>query len=135
MSRAQPVIDSQLNQSAQRDTWDIYTSAWKATSAQAKSAALRASTSNTCEYRDPLTHTIGQGALVDYMLDFHAQMPGGYFETTYFLAHHNRSISKWNMCAGDGTVVGDGVSYGEYDAQGKLQSMNGFFETPQDEKV
>ena len=116
--------------SAYADTWNTYTSAWKATSTQAKAAALRASTSTTCEYRDPLAHTAGHDALIEYMRSFHAQMPGGYFETTYFLAHHNRSISKWNMCAGDGTIVGEGISYGEYDEQGKLQSMNGFFETP-----
>ncbi len=131
MSNAQTFTGGQQAPATHKGIWDLYTSAWKATSAQAKFDALRASTSATCEYCDPLAHTTGQSALVDYMLSFHTQMPGGYFETTWFLAHHNRSISKWNMCAGDGTIVGEGVSYGEYDAQGKLQSMNGFFETPQ----
>jgi hypothetical protein len=34
------------------------------------------------------------------------------------------------MHSGDGAVVGDGVSFGEYDAQGRLQSMTGFFDDP-----
>ncbi len=114
-----------------RATWDSYTLAWKETTARAKMEKLQASTTVTCVYRDPLTHTDGQNALVEYMMAFHHQIPGGYFETTYFLAHHDRSISKWNMCTGDGVIVGEGVSYGEYDAKGKLQSMTGFFETPQ----
>lgn len=115
----------------QRATWDTYTSAWKAATAQAKAQALRASTTATCVYRDPLKCTEGHDALVAYMLDFHQQVPGGYFETTYFLAHHERSISKWNMRAGDDSIVGEGVSYAEYDAKGQLQVMTGFFETPQ----
>lgn len=114
-----------------RATWDVYTLAWKEKTAQAKLQRLRTSTTETCVYRDPLTHADGQDALVDCMMAFHQQIPGGYFETTYFLAHHDRSISKCNMHPGDGVIVGDGVSYGEYDAQGQLQSMTGFFDTPQ----
>ena len=117
--------------SAIRATWDTYTMAWRETSAQAKAERLQASTTKHCTYRDPLTQTEGQDALVQYMLDFHQQIPGGYFETTWFLAHHDRSISKWKMLAGDGAVVGEGVSYGEYDSQGKLRAMTGFFDSPQ----
>jgi len=113
-----------------RGTWDTYTLAWRETTARAKLQALRASTSEACVYCDPLARTDGHDALVDYMMDFHQQIPGGYFETTYFLAHHDGSISKWTMHSGDGAVVGDGVSFGEYDAQGRLQSMTGFFDDP-----
>ena len=114
-----------------RATWDTYTLAWKEPAPQAKMQAIRASTTATCVYRDPLACTQGQDALVDYMMAFHQQMPGGYFQTSYFLAHHDRSISKWHMHNAEGVIVGEGVSYGEYDPQGRLQSMTGFFDVPQ----
>lgn len=115
---------------SKRTTWETYASAWKAVTAADKHAALRASTVSSCIYRDPLAHTEGHNALVDYMLGFHEQIPGGHFETTYFLDHHDRSIAKWQMKNGADEIVGDGASFGEYDAQGRLISMTGFFETP-----
>jgi hypothetical protein len=110
-----------------RATWETYASAWKVPSAPAKAAALRASAVATCVYRDPLTRTDGHQALIDYMLDFHRQVPGGHFETTYFLSHHERSIARWNMVNDQGVVIGEGISYGEYDDHGKLVAMTGFF--------
>ena len=114
-----------------REIWDLYTAAWRERTAQEKIQKLRSSTIETCVYRDPLTQAEGQASLVDYMMSFHQQIPGGYFETTWFLAHHDRSISKWTMHDGSGDIVGEGVSYGEYDEGGRLRSMTGFFETPQ----
>ena len=63
-------------------------------------------------------------------LDFHRQIPGGHFVTEQFIAHHGRSIARWRMVAGDGTTLGDGMSYGEYDGDGRLLTMTGFFEPP-----
>jgi hypothetical protein len=114
----------------QRVTWEAYVAAWKAPSREAKRAALAASVAPACVYRDPITRADGHDALIAYMLSFHEQVPGGHFETTYFLAHHDRSIARWNMRNGAGAVVSEGVSYGEYDAQGKLAAMTGFFEVP-----
>jgi hypothetical protein len=65
------------------------------------------------------------------MLEFHKQVPRGYFETTYFLAHHGRRIAKWRMLNGNKEQIGDGLSYGEFGPDGKLVSMTGFFELPQ----
>ncbi len=114
-----------------RAIWEQYVSAWKATAAADKHAALAGSVDPTCIYRDPLVCAEGHEALVEYMLGLHQQLPGAHFETTYFLAHHDRSIAKWNMRDGGGAIVGEGVSYGEYAAAGRLVAMTGFFETPQ----
>lgn len=113
-----------------RATWETYVSAWKATSADAKAAALAASVAARCVYRDPLTHAEGHAALIEHMLGFHRQVPGGYFVTTYFQTHHDRSIARWTMHSADGTITGEGISYGEYGADGKLVAETGFFETP-----
>jgi hypothetical protein len=81
-------------------------------------------------YRDPLTEAKGHEPLIGYMLAFHAQIPGAHFVTKYFLAHHERSIAKWNLVDGSGNVIGDGISYAEYGSDGKLVAMTGFFEAP-----
>ena len=111
-------------------TWETYASAWKAADADSKARFLQASVDPQCVYRDPLTRAEGHAALVDYMLDFHKQVPGGHFETTSFRTHGDCSAATWHMCDAKGSVLGEGVSYGEYGADGKLLAMTGFFDLP-----
>lgn len=113
-----------------KKTWETYTSSWKAESADNKRAIFEECLDVECIYNDPLIKTIGWDKLVAYMLDFHQQIPGGHFVTNYFLAHNNQSIAKWEMKNGENSVVGEGISYGKYNENGKLVSMTGFFETP-----
>ncbi|GAA0741590.1 nuclear transport factor 2 family protein [Ideonella azotifigens] len=115
---------------ARQTTWETYTNAWREASADAKAAALAQSVAPACVYQDPLVTARGHRELIDYMLDFHRQVPGGHFVTTSFLAHHDASVAKWHMVDGDGKVLGDGVSFGQYDGQGALVAMTGFFEVP-----
>lgn len=113
-----------------QQTWETYTSAWQASSAEAKALALRSSVDGACVYRDPLATAEGHAALIDYMLQFHQQVPGGFFKTTSFRAHNSRSVTTWQMCNAGGTAIGEGISYGEYGADGKLVAMAGFFDAP-----
>lgn len=108
--------------------WETYASAWKAEGAAAKRAALAQSVAIDAVYRDPLAECRGHEALIAYMLEFHRQVPGGHFVTTYFLAHHGRSIVRWTMHNRDGETIGDGISYGEYGSDGFLVAMSGFFD-------
>lgn len=114
-----------------RTVWESYANIWKLEGAEAKRAACDGPLSPTCVYIDPLAHLSGWEALVTYMVEFHEQIPGGHFVTREFLAHHGRSLAHWNMVGGDGTVLGVGASFGEYAEDGKLITMNGFFEPPQ----
>ncbi len=111
-------------------TWETYASSWKVESAVDKRTLFEQCLDSACRYHDPLIKTKGWDELEAYMLDFHRQIPGGYFVTTYFLAHSDRSIAKWEMRNGDNMVLGDGISYGEYNEKGKLVSVTGFFELP-----
>lgn len=113
-----------------KNTWEMYTSAWKAKTREKKIALFQQALQPDCIYTDPLTQTDSWEALADYMIEFHKQIPGGHFVTEWFLAHHNCSIAKWHMHAGDGQLLGNGVSYATYNQQNKLLSMTGFFETP-----
>lgn len=111
-----------------KDIWQLYNSSWKVTSIAEKRALFEKCLERRCEYNDPLIKTKGWDELEAYMLDFHRQFPGAYFVTTYFLAHSGKSIAKWEMRGGDNSVLSDGISYAEYNKNGKLVSMTGFFE-------
>lgn len=111
-------------------TWEAYTSSWKVELVVDKRMIFEECLDGECVYNDPLVKTTGWDALLAYMLDFHTQIPGGHFVTSYFLAHNQQSIAKWEMRNGKNTVMGEGISYGKYNESGKLISMTGFFETP-----
>jgi len=119
-----------MSQSFQK-TWETYVSSWKADSLEEKTALFEASLDTNCHYRDPLSTAKGWDELAGYMNAFHQQIPGGHFVTTWFLAHNQRSIAKWEMRNAQEVVLGEGISYGEYNDQGKLLTMTGFFETPE----
>ena len=113
-----------------RRTWEAYSAAWKPDNAAQRRSLFEQALHRDCEYRDPLTHAVGWDALDVYIQDFHRQVPGGHFVTTWFVAHHDRSIATWEMRGADASVLGQGVSYAEYAGDGKLRAMNGFFDTP-----
>ena len=113
-----------------RTTWETYVASWKAPSAEQKRALYQQALSPECVYTDSLTQATGWDELLAYMQEFHEQVPGGYFVTVEFMAHHDRSLARWELHGADGAVLGDGTRYGEYDAHGKLVAMNGFFATP-----
>lgn len=110
--------------------WDAYTSAWRVDEPEARQAIFEQYLAKDCRYTDPLITATGWDQLAEYMSQFRQQIPGGHFNVTYFLAHNEKSIARWQMCNGDMQVLGEGISYGEYNHVGKLTSMTGFFETP-----
>lgn len=111
-------------------TWETYAASWKAETDADKQACFEQALAPDCVYSDPMTQARGWDELTAYMNQFHSQVPGGHFVTTEFMAHHGRSLAKWEMRDGNDTVLGDGVSYGEYNNDGKLLSMSGFFAVP-----
>jgi len=113
-----------------KQVWETYTSAWRAETEAQKREIFSRSLAENVEYNDPLVATKGWDELLNYMIEFHKQIPGGHFVSNSFLCHHDQSITTWNMCDGSGAVVGEGISYGQYNDTGKLVRMTGFFETP-----
>lgn len=111
-----------------QETWENYTATWKMTDRAARMAAFADVLAEGAVYTDPLMRAGSWDELIDYMEQFHQQVPGGHFVTTGFASHHQKSLARWDMKSGDGATIGKGASYGEYDAEGKLLSMNGFFE-------
>lgn len=113
-----------------RAVWERYVESWKVKSVAAKRKLYETCLSPSCIYTDPLRVAKGWDELTDHMVGFHGQFPGSYFITEEFLAHHGRSVARWRMVGEDGTRMGDGISYAEYDESGKLITMTGFFEPP-----
>jgi hypothetical protein len=111
-----------------KNTWEKYVSTWKMTDKTDRQAMFSEVLAENAVYTDPLVQTKSWDDLIAYMENFHQQVPGGYFVTTSFLAHHQKSIANWETRTGENATIGTGISYGEYDDQGKLVSMNGFFE-------
>ena len=113
-----------------RTIWETYVSAWKPQPEPDKRAIFARCLSPECVYTDPLTQARGWNELATYMASFHENAPGAHFVTRRFLAHHRHSIAHWAMVGEDGTALGEGSSYGEYDAEGRLLTMTGFFDVP-----
>lgn len=112
----------------ERIIWETYAESWKVP-ADEKKARYVDSLAPDCVYTDPLTQAQGWDELLAYMVEFHQQVPGGHFVTKRFEVHHDVSLAHWDMVAGDGSVVGEGASYGRYGDDGKLVAMTGFFAT------
>jgi hypothetical protein len=110
--------------------WEHYVSAWKVTSLAKKRELFAQCLVPACVYTDPLTVARGWDALLQYMVDFHAQVPGGHFVTQQFFAHHQCSVARWTMVSAQGETLDEGISYAEYDAEGRLRTMTGFFDPP-----
>lgn len=113
-----------------RDVWERYVGSWKVSSVAEKREIFPTCLSPACVYTDPLTKARGWDELTAYMVGFHEQIPGAHFVTEQFLSHDRRSVARWKMLSGDGTAIGEGISYAEYDAEQRLVTMTGFFEPP-----
>ena len=114
-----------------KSTWELYSASWRSTKLSDRLDLFRQSLDPNCCYTDPLTSVNGWDALAAYMEEFHKQVPNGYFEIIDFLSHHDRSVAKWDMKNGKGEKIGDGYSFGEYNQNGKLIKMTGFYKLPQ----
>ena len=110
--------------------WERYVSAWKPTAIAEKRELFATCLSPDCVYTDPLTLARGWQELLDYMVGFHGQLPGAYFVTQQFLAHHRCSVSRWKMVNAEALTLDEGISYAEYDAGGRLRNVTGFFTPP-----
>lgn len=113
-----------------RAVWERYVESWKVDSPARKHEIYATCLAPACVYTDPLMQARGWDELAQYMATFHEQIPGGHFVTQEFFSHHGRSVARWKMLGGDGTLLGEGISYAEYDEQQRLVAMTGFFNPP-----
>jgi len=115
---------------ALQTTWETYVASWKVPTPAEKHALFAASLDEHCTYTDPLGVASGWEALTQTMQGFHQQIPGAYFVTERFMSHHQHCMAQWKMVGADGAVLGEGVSFGQFNDRGKLLAMTGFYDTP-----
>jgi len=113
------------------EIWETYVLSWKIENSDDKKTLFSKCLTADCVYHDPITKTQGWEELSAYMQEFHKQIAGGYFATTEFFSHGHKSVAKWEMRDGNDIVLGNGISYGEYNHDGRLYEMTGFFQIPQ----
>ncbi len=111
-----------------KTVWERYVGSWNATLATERQALFAECLAPNCVYRDPQTEARGWDELGAWMAAFQEQMPGTRFETVHFSVHHDRSIARWRMLSAAGVELGEGISYGEYDAERRLVAMSVFFD-------
>ena len=110
--------------------WDIYTASWRAESREEKLTLFGSCLDQQNVYTDPMTIVTGWDELIEYMLEFQQQIPGGHFITRSFLSHHQQSVAHWEMRNATHKIIGQGISHARYNPQGLLLSETGFFSIP-----
>lgn len=121
--------------STHQETWKKYVSLWGPLSDAERQEGVRAALHPDCEYRDPRTTTTGTTELVSYMEHYQEEFPGSTIEMRYFLSHNDRCFVKWEIEDPKRNVLMEGSSYGEFDAEGKIVTMCGFYEMPESTEV
>lgn len=112
--------------SALRDVWEMYTNTWSEQDGAMRQQIFAQCLLPDCKYSDANIHVEGHAGLSGYMGDFQKNVPGGRFVTTSFVEHHGRSLAHWDMVVGQ-QVIGKGASFGDFNADGRLKQMTGFF--------
>jgi hypothetical protein len=115
-----------MENSVQRDMWEIYTGAWSEADVAKRQILLEKCAHPDCLYTDPNIQTMDLEQLSGYMKEFQNNAPGCKFVTTKFESHHDRSLVHYDMVDSKGTVLAKGASYGMYRADGRLVQMAGF---------
>ena len=108
-----------------------YGSAWNERDAAARRRALENAWADGGVYSDPTAHVEGREALVAHIGGFQAQMPGARLVLTSGVDEHHGAIRfTWTLMANDGTIVTEGIDFGELAGDGRLRRITGFFGPP-----
>ena len=108
-----------------------YGAAWLEANEAERRRLLEASWSEDGVYQDPTASVVGREALIRHIADFHKRLPG----TTIVFAsgvdhHHGKFHFLWKMVGPDGQVAAEGRDFGEFDDDGRICRIAGFFGPP-----
>jgi hypothetical protein len=110
------------------ETVATYAAAWNEGDEGRRRRLLEAAWADDGIYSDPTAHVVGREALVGHITGFRAQMPGARLTGTSGIdEHHGRLRFTWAMHAADGSLVVEGVDFGELAPDGRLRRIVGFF--------
>ncbi|MCP3403390.1 nuclear transport factor 2 family protein [Bradyrhizobium sp. CCGB20] len=113
------------------ETVRAYGAAWLEVDEAERRRLLQSAWSETGIYQDPTANVVGREALIRHIADFHKRLPG----TTIAFAsgvdhHHGKFHFLWKMIGADGQVTVEGRDFGEFDVDGRICRIVGFFGQP-----
>ena len=108
-----------------------YGAAWLEADEAERRRLLQISWSEDGAYEDPTASVVGREALIRHIADFQMRLPG----TTIVFAsgvdhHHGKFHFLWKMVGPDGQVSAEGRDFGEFDRDGRICRIAGFFGSP-----
>lgn len=105
-----------------------YAAAWSESDRTARETLLERVFAVDGTYTDPTVDLAGRAALVTHIGRFQERSPGARIEPISVVdAHHGQLRFAWRLALPDGTVVVEGLDYGELTRDGKIKRIVGFF--------
>ena len=110
------------------ETIDAYCGAWNEQNAEARSVLLRRSVTSDIIYVDPAVRITGITALVRHIDSVFARYPNSRIVRTSAIDyHHTWARFAWKKVLADGNSLPDGVDIVEFEEDGRLRRVIGFF--------
>jgi SnoaL-like domain len=109
---------------------DTYCAAWNETDAVARASILSKALVPDAVYIDPTVQTQGIAELVAHIDKVFARYPGSRIVRTSFVDAHN-CVARfaWKKVLADGSSLPEGIDFVEFDDDGRLSKIIGFFGT------
>jgi hypothetical protein len=116
-------------QLAAEATVRLYCAAWGEPEAEKRRAMLAQVCSDITHYTDPTVHFNHWRELDAYVENVHVMFPGCRIEITSGIdTHHGNGRFHWRFVTSDGATRQAGVDFVEFDADGRLGRIVGFFD-------
>ncbi len=113
-----------------RASLENYFQSWNEPDAVKREALLTPSWAEDGVYIDPTAHVEGRAALVKHIEGFNSNPQTSNFsivQASEVDFHHGSFRFAWEMKDADGNVLTPGIDYGEFNDQGQITKIVGFF--------
>jgi hypothetical protein len=111
------------------DLIDRYIAMWNDTDAARRRNLITQTWTEAASYLDPVMNGEGQAGIDAMVQGVQARFPGHRFRRTSDVdAHHDRVRFSWELAPEDGPAVVNGTDFGVVAADGRLQTITGFFD-------
>lgn len=110
-----------------KQSWELYVRAWGKMELEQRTTLLRASISSEVLYSDPNVTDLNIDGLISHMEKFQNAIPGGSFVAGDLKVAGGNALAEWVSYKKEGLELTRGVDYLEFDAEGKIKKIVGFF--------
>ena len=111
------------------DVIDRYIATWNETDAERRRALIVRTWTETASYLDPVLQGESQAGIDAMIQGVQARFPGHQFRRTSEVdAHHDRVRFTWELAPEGGPALITGTDFGVLAADGRLQTITGFFD-------